>query len=328
MKTKLSATLAGSFVLGAVVLTVAALLTLRSCAVFSRPGHFVAYFNESVQGLDVGSAVMLRGVPLGRVTRIGVTYDQNKKDSQVVVIAELYPDKVADAAGKMLQLEDRATLQQLIDQGLRAKLVLIGITGQEMVELDFFDPREFPAPAATSETEYAVMPTLRSGMAELVENISKISGALNKVDFAAVSQELRSLLSSVKAQAGGLDLKKMVATVTAAAGSIEALAGSAEAKKAFANLNQTAGDVQGLVGRLDKQVDPISAELVRSLRSFHEAAQGLQQLVGPQRGLGEAATTALRQLTRTAESIAELADYLERNPNALITGKKLPDQKH
>ena len=79
---------------------------------------------------------------------------------------------------------------------------------------------------------------------------------------------------------------------------------------------------------LGPAVAALSAELVRSLRSFHEAAQGLQQLVGPQRGLGEAATTALRQLTRTAESIAELADYLERNPNALITGKKLPDQKH
>jgi paraquat-inducible protein B len=53
----------------------------------------------------------------------------------------------------------------------------------------------------------------------------------------------------------------------------------------------------------------------------------VQKLVGPQSGLGDEAIKTLRQLTQTAESLQELADFLERNPNALITGKKLPDQK-
>jgi paraquat-inducible protein B len=150
---------------------------------------------------------------------------------------------------------------------------------------------------------------------------------LNKVDFAGLSQELKSLLATVNQQAGGLDLKKMVAAVTSAASSIDALAGSAEAKAAFANLNQTAMDVQGLVAKLDTQVEPVSAELVRSLHSFHDAAQSVQKLVGPQSGLGDEAIKTLRQLTQTAESLQELADFLERNPNALITGKKLPDKK-
>jgi paraquat-inducible protein B len=314
-------------VIGAVALIVAALLTLRSCNVFSRPGHFTAYFNESVQGLDVGSAVKLRGVPLGRVKSIRVQYDEKTRQSQVVVLAELNQNKVADDAGHLIQLTDRATLQRLIDQGLRAKIDLVGITGLQFVELDFFDPQEFPAPHAASDAEYPVVPTLRSGMSELVENLSKIAGNLNKVDFAGLSQELKSLLATVNQQAGGLDLKKMVATVTSAASSIDALAGSAEAKSAFANLNKTATDVQGLVAKLDTQVEPVSAELVRSLHSFHDAAQSVQKLVGPQSGLGDETVKALRQLTQTAESLQELADFLERNPNALITGKQLPDQK-
>jgi paraquat-inducible protein B len=85
--------------------------------------------------------------------------------------------------------------------------------------------------------------------------------------------------------------------------------------------------VQGLVAKLDTQVGPVSAELVRSLRSFHDAAKSIQKLVGPQSGLGDEAVKALRQLTETAESLQALADFLERNPNALITGKKLPDKK-
>ena len=88
MKTKLSPTLAGTFVIGALVLIVAALLTLRSCDFFSRAGYFTAYFNESVQGLDVGSAVKLCGVQLGRVKTIRVHYDEKTRQSQVVVVAE------------------------------------------------------------------------------------------------------------------------------------------------------------------------------------------------------------------------------------------------
>jgi paraquat-inducible protein B len=327
MKTKLNPTLAGSFVLGALVLIIAALLSLRSCHILSKPGRFVAYFNESVQGLDVGSAVRLRGVRVGRVATIRVHYDSNSRQSQVAVVAELDQNVISDGAGKMIKTADRATLQRLIDEGLRAKIDLAGITGLQFVELDFFDPQQFPAPPAASDAEYPVVPTLRSGMSELVENLSKIAGNLNKVDFAGLSQELKSLLATVNQQAGGLDLKKMVVMVTSAASSIDALAGSAEAKAAFANLNQTAMNVQGLVAKLDTQVEPVSAELVRSLHSFHDAAQSVQILVGPQSGLGDEAIKTLRQLTQTAESLQELADFLERNPNALITGKKLPDQK-
>jgi paraquat-inducible protein B len=327
MKTQLSPTLAGTFVIGALALLITSLLTIRSCNVFSRPGHFVANFNESVQGLDVGSPVKLRGVPLGRVKSIRVHYDEKNRQSQVVVVAELNQNMVADEAGHLIQLTDRATLQRLVDQGLRAKIDLAGITGQQFVELDFFDPQQFPAPPAASPAEYPVVPTLRSGMSELVENLSKIAGNLNKVDFAGLSQELKTLLATVNQQAGGLDLKKMVATVTSAAASIDALAGSAEAKAAFSNLDQTATGMQGLVTKLDAQVGPVSAELLRSLRSFQEAAQGVQQLVGPQSGLSDEASQTLRQLTQTAASLQALADFLERNPNALITGKKLPDQK-
>ncbi len=327
MKSKLSPTIAGAFVLGAAALMVAALLTLRSCDVFSRPGHFTAFFNESVQGLDAGSAVKLRGVPLGRVKRIRVHYDERTRRSQVVVIAELNENMVADDAGRLIKLTDRATLQRLIDQGLRAKIDLVGITGLQFVELDFFDPRLFPAPPAASDSEYPVVPTLRSGMSEVVENFSKIAGNLSKIDFAGLSTEFKSLLATVNQQAGGLDLKLMVAKVTSAASAIEALADSAEAKAAFANLNKTTTEVQGLVAKLDTQMEPVSAELVRSLRSFHDAAHSIQTLLDPQSGLGDEAVKTLRQLTRTAESLQALADFLERNPNALLTGKKLPDRK-
>ena len=327
MKTKLNPAIVGAFVIGALTLLVAALLTLRSCHVFSRSGHFEACFNESVQGLDAGSPVKLRGVMVGRVANIRVQYDAQTRQSQVVVVGELTENVVRDPAGHPIQLTDRASFQRLIDEGLRAEIDLAGITGLQFVELDFFDPQEFPAPPPAREAKYPTVPTLRSGMSELVENLSKMMGNLNKIDFAGLSRDFTSLLTTANQQAGGLDLKTMVAKITAAAAAIEALAGSPEAGAAFANLNRTATNVQELVAKLSLQVDPVSGELVRSLHSFHDAAQSVQSLLGPQSGLGDEAVQTLRQLTQTAESLQVLADFLERNPNALLTGKKPPNHQ-
>ena len=327
MKTKLSPAVVGSFVIGALVLIVAALLSFRSSHLFSKPGRFVAYFNESVQGLDVGGAVKLRGVRAGRVVAIRVHYDAKTRQSQVAVVGELEQNVISDRAGQTIKITDRATLQRLIEEGLRAKIDLVGITGLQFVELDFLDPQQFPAPRLESGAEYPVVPTVPSGMSELIANLSKIVNNLEKVDFAELSHELKSLLATANQEVGDLDLKKMVAKVTAAAESIEALAGSAEAKAAFANLNKTATDVQGLVAKLDTQVEPVRAELVRTLHSFHDAAESVRNLLGPQSGLGEEAVRTLQQVTETAESLQQLADFLERNSNALITGKKRPSKE-
>jgi paraquat-inducible protein B len=327
VKTKLSPAVVGSFVIGALVLIVAALLSFRSSHLFSKPGRFVAYFNESVQGLDVGGAVKLRGVRAGRVVAIRVHYDAKTRQSQVAVVGELEQNVISDRAGQMIKITDRATLQRLIEEGLRAKIDLVGITGLQFVELDFLDPQQFPAPRPENEAEYPVVPTVPSGMSELIANLSKIVNNLKQIDFAELSHELKSLLATANQEVGDLDLKKMVAKVTAAAESIEALAGSAEAKAAFANLNKTATDVQGLVAKLDTQVEPVRAELVRTLHSFHDAAESVRKLLGPQSGLGEEALRTLQQVTETAESLQQLADFLERNPNALITGKRRPGKE-
>jgi len=327
VKTKLNPTLAGMFVLCAFGLLAAALLSFRSCHLLSKPARFTAHFDESVQGLDVGGPVKLRGVRVGRVQAIRLMYDPKARQSQVVVVGELDENVMRDHAGQPVKLTDRATLERLIQAGLRAKIDLAGITGLQFVELDFLDPQQFPAPPTEKDADYPEIPTVTSDMSELVANVSKVMRKLNEVDYAGLSRELQTLLATANQQLADLGLKAMVAKVTAAAQSIEALAGSAEAKAAFAHLNETATDVQGLVAKLDAQVEPVRTEMVRTLRSFHDAAESVRELLGPQSGLGEEAVRALRQVTETAEALQQLAEYLERNPNALITGRS-PPTKH
>ena len=99
MKAKLNPVVVGTFVLGGLVLIVVALLSFRSLHLFSKPARFLAYFNESVSGLDVGSPVKFRGVRVGRVAVLQVRYDEQARRSLVAVTAELEENTVHDRAG-------------------------------------------------------------------------------------------------------------------------------------------------------------------------------------------------------------------------------------
>jgi len=72
--------------------------------------------------------------------------------------------------------------------------------------------------------------------------------------------------------------------------------------------------------------------VVRTLEKAQQAIVELRQGVGGLAGMVQPnapfradLTTALDQLGNAAHAIADLAEFLQRNPNALLTGRK-PDQ--
>src|SRR5215475_6018034 len=60
----------GVFVFAALALLVGALFLLGGRSLFEPTYTFETYFNDSVAGLEIGSPVRFRGVPLGQVTEI------------------------------------------------------------------------------------------------------------------------------------------------------------------------------------------------------------------------------------------------------------------
>ena len=64
----------GLFVIGALIAGIVVLLVIGSGRWFERKSTIETYFNESVQGLDIGSKLKYRGVVIGEVTKISFTY--------------------------------------------------------------------------------------------------------------------------------------------------------------------------------------------------------------------------------------------------------------
>jgi paraquat-inducible protein B len=334
VKTKTRPAVIGAFVIGAMTLALVALFSFGGINIFDKPERFVVYFNESVHGLDLGSPVKLRGVRIGRVVDLSIRYSAERRASVVAVVCELSRNTLTDDQGRMIDVSDRAELQRLVDRGLRAQLGLLGLaTGMLYVELDFADPEDAPAPPPTpaprpQDARYAVVPAAPSAISEFQASLSDILNKVRQIDFAGISRELQGLLTDARRQINGFDGAALSREWTKTARSVDALATSPAIPKAFDELASAATALKAMSQRLDGQVEPTAAELAATLAqarttlaSFNEAAVAARQFVQSQSGLGEEAARALTQLGEAAAAVERLADYLERNPSAVVSGR-------
>jgi paraquat-inducible protein B len=139
-------------------------------------------------------------------------------------------------------------------------------------------------------------------------------------------------LADVRGHLKDLDSKTLVAEWTKAGTSLAALTSDPEIKNTLANVNGAVADLRALIANIDSQVDPAAegftatlGEVRNSLASFERVLDSLGAFVNAQQGLGDGANQAFHQLAAAAESVQRLADYLERNPGALLTGRRPPE---
>jgi paraquat-inducible protein B len=175
------------------------------------------------------------------------------------------------------------------------------------------------------------VPSLPSAISEFQTNLLEILNDIKSVDFKGISVEFNGLLVDARKQLNGLDLKGVTAQWTQTGAQIEALAADPQIKEAFANLNAAAGELRATLARLDKQVGPAGQQLVdtlaaaqTTLKSFNTTAVEAQRFIAAQDGLNDHLVRTLDQLRMAADAVQRLADFLERNPQALILGRKKP----
>jgi paraquat-inducible protein B len=339
MKTKLSPAVVGVFVLGAFAIGIIALLALGSLSILSKPERFMVFFDEAISGLDEGSPVKLRGVRVGHVVAISIRYDRVTGKSVAAVVCELNRGSISDESGAILDVSDRAALQALVDRGMRAQLEISGLaTGLLFVELDFMDPAKFPDRHDTSDMKYVVVPSapseiseFRASAATLLANATTLLAKMQQIDFQGLSDELRKLVAETRQRLEGVDFKGLADQWKRTGQSIDALARSPDTVHSLENLNRTLAALHDSLGRLDVQVDAngkdLQATLVQAkaaLESFNAAAKSARGFINSQQNFSSESSRALDRVADAAESIQQLADFLERNPNALVSGRKEP----
>src|SRR5262249_22271990 len=132
---------------------------------------FHTYFNESVQGLDIGAPVKFRGVTIGAVSNLQIAPDHR----HVVVTEDI----------------DAKTVAQLglthVPPDLRAQLGSQGITGVKFVSIDFFDPKLNPLPVLPFELPPNYIPAAPSMMKNLEDTLTQAMDKLPDLVDAVVA---------------------------------------------------------------------------------------------------------------------------------------------
>jgi paraquat-inducible protein B len=330
VKTKASPALVGAFVLGALALAVGALLSFSSFTFLSHPERFVVYFHEPTHGLDLGSPVNLRGVRVGHVVDVNVYYDAQHDDSFVGVVCELNKNKIHDPAGDLFDVSVPGRVKLMVDRGLRAQLNLASFaTGILYVELDFVDPQAHPPGVPPAPSPYTVIPSVPSATSEFQASAEEILTKIGKVDFEGLSTELKGLLTDARRQIDGVDLKGAVAQWKSTGASVQTLAQSVDLGHTLKEFELTMTELRRTLHQLDTQVDASGRNLQvtlgdvqTTLKQFGDTAVTVRRFVAAQQNFGDDTNQALSKLGDAAEAVQRLADFLERNPNALLSGKK------
>ena len=334
MKTKISPTVVGLFVLGAILLGVIALFSFGGVNFFSKPERFVVYFNESIHGLDQGSPVKLRGVRIGRVVGMKVRAipgrSADEPRSVVAVVCDLSRDVVANASGDPVDVSDRGELQHLVDEGLRAQLGVIGYaTGLLYVELDFYDPNAYPArPRDGAGAEYLELPAVPSKSAEFLRSLEEILTDVKRIDFAEMGAEVQGLLVDTRRQINAADLARVTREWADAGKSVRGFVESPEARQMLASaasasvrLDHVLAELEKTVGPSGEQLNLVLSEARTALTDFTETSTVMKRFINAQQYLGDDASKAFVRLGEAAAAVGRLADFLERNPSALLSGR-------
>jgi paraquat-inducible protein B len=347
MSKKANKTAIGGFVVGALALIVVGVLIFGSGKFLAKKETYVMYFEGSVNGLNEGAPLVFRGVKIGSVTRILLVANTDDLSFRIPVFVDVERKHFTLTGDEALDLSPKEQLVLLVARGLRAQLIAQSmVTGQLMVELDFH--RDKPAKLVAGDSEYLEIPTIRSGMDDLVKQIAeapiedilkKVLSAVDGIEKAVNSREVKKSLSSLEQTLKNLN--KLVLNIDSR---IEPLISTVE---------ETVKDYGRLARNMDRQVEPVLSGIVETERHANKMVKNvdaqvtllgsrideasksasaalveakktlntIESLTGKDSQMIYQMTTTLKELSAAARSIRVWADYLERHPEALVRGK-------
>jgi len=307
----------GIFVLSGLILLVVTLFLLGLSDIFVQKSKFVTLVQESVQGLDVGSSVRYRGVPVGNVTAIRIqTHDkliriEMEIREQPFISIQSYFGSQKDARSQF-----REFFEKELGNGLRLRLNYAGITGLKYVELDHFDTQTdknvIPRPQELPSDVFYI-PSQPSVFTDMLKTISVALDKVSKVPFDQISDKLQESIDRFNRT---INDPGIIAT-------IENVEGISRAINQSTNIFVKHWDEKTVVKFKEQTMRMLNdtSDLIAMLKDA-AVQMDLSDTADEIRRTTQNAESAIAKLERTLDALSLLLDYLNRDPAALIRGKK------
>lgn len=315
--TRANPKIVGGFIIGGTLLLLLAIAGLVSGKFNTKSTTFVSYFPESVRGLQIGSPVTFRGVPLGEVTAIEAYMVNKDAGIDIAVTYQVNLDRIHDPAGTATELKSKGAAEAarfLAGKGLRAELQSTSlVTGQLYIDLDFHPSQ--PPRMVDIQTAAPQIPTAPTKLQQLSERVEKFANALADLPLDEIGKTLNETLVAFRDLARSPEVRSTLSSAGAA---------GKDLSKTLGNLDSLVADLRGKVNEAD--VKQVVNDLHRTLEAAERGLAQIQQTVAGTAGAQAELSYTLSEIARAAAAVRVLAEYLERNPSSVLLGKPSPSK--
>ena len=184
----------GLFTLCGLAILIAGILAFGARSYFEPTSTYETYIAGDVTGLAVGSAVELRGVNVGKVKRIGFSWNEYQETTPTYIVVEFeMRDDVIPLPPGAARSE---MVQSAIKSGLRARLKSQGITGTSILSLEDLNPADNPPVQVPWTPRHTYVPAAPGQFSELLASIEKSLHNVERLDFSNINQLVQGDLKS------------------------------------------------------------------------------------------------------------------------------------
>ncbi len=319
MKSKLNPLAIGMFVLTAAAIAIIAIMVFGAAKFFSDSEMCVSYFSESVHGLDVGAPVKYKGVAIGKVENISIMTGKNiKEESTVAIVYSIDLDLLKRKTKGQVPMFDN-WLEDQISEGMRAKLNYQSIvTGMIYVELDYFAQENEKWSEKDPESQYIEIPSAKSGLAEIGKALEKTIMQISSIDFKNIGDHLDATLQTTSQKLEDIDAKGVSDSLKLTLNTINKTVSDVK-------LNETLENLNSLVKTTEGEVKTLSKAAHSTIASAHEVLANFNTIISPKSPFRYEFSLLMKNLNDASVSISNFTDYLQRNPSALVSGKRNPN---
>jgi phospholipid/cholesterol/gamma-HCH transport system substrate-binding protein len=307
MSTKSSNFSIGLFVIIGALICAAIIIWIGAAGIFMKGSLYTTYFDESVQGLQVDSAIKYRGVEIGKVQSIKVAPDYRL--IEVVMKIDLESD---------LQKQTVATLKTA------------GITGIVFIELDQLRDGDLSnSPKINFKSSYPVIPSRRSEISRFVADTGVIMQNIKDIDLKGISNQLKNTTKAIENFVEGKRINNIMTNIESTSANLNQTISRINKTFTEGKLDRAAKETMGILSDARKLIGQATNEI--DALKLQEKADRTDVLLKDIDKKAKVITTELQDTSEhlrvTSENLQKLSDNLTRNPSELIFSKPAPPRK-
>lgn len=277
----------GLFIVIGLAIFAGGLIAFGAGQIFKKRIYIETYINSSVQGVDKGTPVKFRGVPIGAVSNISFAFNDygttNEVDryNYVVILMEIDKEMFPGMFSENLT----PLIQKNVAQGMRARIEPLGITGMNYIDINYVkNPAEYPPLKPNWTPHYYYIPSAPGQLTSILDSVNSMMSDMKQLNLGDVQSGLSQLLTNLNeavtgAQLGKVskDLRSLISDLNVAVGEANLGPLSDEARKLMAGLEKSNGELEKILKNLEPASRSLSGpELKEILRNLNETTANLE----------------------------------------------------